>query len=85
MSEVRFKVDDAYLSQLSNLLGNRRTTDIMADALAILKWAADERAAGRQVVSANPDGSDAARLVMPALEFAAASSAVPAPAKTGSR
>lgn len=74
MTEVRFNIDDRWLNDLRNKLGDpdKRTTDIMRDALAILSWAAQERIAGRYVVSANNDFSNPQRLVIPSLEAAAA-------------
>ena len=79
MPEVRFKVDDRYLSTLNEALGNRTTTDIMRDALTILNWAVEERRAGRMVLSAKPDGTDVNKLVMPSLEYAAATAKVTEP------
>ncbi len=75
MAEIRLKVDDAYLRSLSEKVGNRTSTDVMRDALTILNWAVEERLAGRMVLSSKPDGTDVSRLVMPSLEYVAATAA----------
>jgi hypothetical protein len=72
MAELRFKVDDKYIANLSKILGNRTNTDVVRDALSILQWAAEERQRGRYIVSADKDGGNAHRLVIPSLEYAAA-------------
>lgn len=72
MAELRFKIDTNYMDELSRELGNRSYSDIVRDALTVMKWAADERKRGRYVLSADPEGNDAHRLVLPALEYAAA-------------
>ncbi len=72
MAELRFKVDDRFMDQLSKMIGDRSYTEIVRDALTILKWAAEERRRDRYIVSADADGKDAHRLVLPSLEIAAA-------------
>jgi hypothetical protein len=73
MPEVRFTIDEAYLNQIRENLADpdRRTTDIMRDALTILTWASGERRKGRYVVSTTNEGKDVERLAVPSLEAGA--------------
>lgn len=72
MTELRLQIDDRFLRDLRiNLRSNAKATEIVRDALTLYNWAAEERANGRLILSSKPDGSDFARLVMPALEQAA--------------
>ncbi len=70
MAELRFKVDDRFMDDLSKLVGDRSYTEIVRDSLTILKWAAEERSKGRYVVSSDAEGNNVHRLVVPSLEIA---------------
>ncbi|WP_377702419.1 hypothetical protein [Pseudoduganella sp. UC29_71] len=67
--EVRLNIDDAFLKDLQEQIGGgAKATDITRDALTIFKWAVEEAAAGRVVLSTNTSGADVHRLVMPTLQ-----------------
>jgi hypothetical protein len=70
--ELRIKVDDAFIRDLTaklegKQLGEVTGTRLAQDALALFKWAVDETSNGRVVVSTSPTGDDVHRVVMPAL------------------
>jgi hypothetical protein len=63
--EVRLKIDDAFLSELQQKLGTRaKPVELIRDGLTMLRWAVDEAAAGRFVLSTNAVGEDVKRLLM---------------------
>lgn len=68
--ELRLKVDDEFIKQISNKLGNTTTkaTDIAREALTIYQWAVNEAANGRVVLSSDSEGKDVHKLVMHNLE-----------------
>jgi hypothetical protein len=65
--EVRFTVDEEFMKQLQDKLGQTKTTEIAKTALTILNWAAEEAKQGRVILSSKPDGSDIHRLAVPGL------------------
>jgi hypothetical protein len=66
--EIRINVDDAFLRNLQDKIGNSpQATDIVRDALTILNWAIGEVADGRVLLSSSACGDDVHRLVMPTL------------------
>ena len=67
MAELRVQVDDAFMKNLQEKLGTNKTTDIARDALTLLNWAVEEKAAGRDIASSS-GGDLHARLAMPSLE-----------------
>jgi hypothetical protein len=70
-TEIRFTVDSEVLEKLQASLGASRATDITRAALTLLNWAVDEVGEGRLILSANKDGDDIHKLVMPELQRAA--------------
>jgi hypothetical protein len=67
--ELRVHVPDAVIQTLRGLLGESiRATEIVKDALTLFNWAVHERAAGRYVLSADPDGNNVARLALASLD-----------------
>jgi hypothetical protein len=67
MAEIRVTVDDKFLEDLKEKLGNPTTTGLVQDALAILNWGADARKDGRDILSATPDRKDVERFTTPSL------------------
>ena len=65
--ELRMQVEDDFLQSMMSVL-NMRGTDVVRESLTILYWAVKERQRGRVILSANREGRDTARLVMPSLE-----------------
>lgn len=70
--ELRIKIDDAFIKELTSKLEGKQLGEVTGsrlaqDALALFKWAVDETSKGRVVVSSEPDGNDVQRVVMPAL------------------
>jgi hypothetical protein len=73
MAEIRVQVADAVLEDVKKTLSNVRTnTQLIEEALTLLKWAADEAAQGRLILSSNAQGGDVTRLAMPSLMNASA-------------
>jgi hypothetical protein len=66
--ELRMQVEDRFLNELQNILKAPRATDVVREALTLLNWAAQERAKGRVILSADADGHNVARLAMPSLD-----------------
>ena len=54
--ELRLQIDDRYMEDLQRKLRLSRSTDVVREALTLLGWAVEERAKGREIVSANPSG-----------------------------
>jgi hypothetical protein len=67
MAEVRFQIDDAWLKNLKDKIGAATSTDIARDAYALLNWAADQKAAGRDIASTEGDKLHS-KLAMPSLD-----------------
>ncbi len=65
--EVRLNIDDTFLKNIQEKIGDNKVTEITRDALTIFNWAVEEVAAGRVILSTNADGADVHRLVTPAL------------------
>ncbi len=66
--QIRLNIDDAFLRDMQRKVGDAATvSDLVRDAFTILNWAVDEAVNGRVVLSANRDGDELHRLVMPTL------------------
>jgi hypothetical protein len=72
MSIFHADVEDRHVKRLRALTGIASNAGMLREALSLLLWAAEERAARRIVIACNEDGRDAARLVMASVEHAAA-------------
>jgi hypothetical protein len=67
--ELRLQIPDAVVQQIQEKLGSTvKGTDIARDAITLFKWAVDETAKGRYILSANEEGRDVTRLAMPSLD-----------------
>ena len=66
--ELRMQIDDQFMNALMDKLGVRRPPDVVREALTLLNWAVEERRRNRVILSSEPDGTEVARLAMPALE-----------------
>jgi hypothetical protein len=65
---VRLDIDDAFLREMQCKLGSQATlTDLISEGLTMLRWAVNETAAGRVVISTSSAGTDLKRLVLPAI------------------
>lgn len=75
--ELRLKIDDDFIEQIGKKLGTTTTkaTEIAREALTMYKWAVDEAANGRVVLSSDTEGTDIHKLVMHNLETLRAKSA----------
>ncbi len=69
MAEIRLQIPDEVAKKLQEQLGGAtRLTDIARDALTMFRWAVEEKAKGRLVLSSNDQGEQLKQLVMPTLE-----------------
>jgi hypothetical protein len=65
---VRLDIDDAFLKEMQCKLGSQTSlTDLVSEGLTMLRWAVNETAAGRVVISTSSAGTELKRLVLPAL------------------
>jgi len=72
--KIQFEVEDWVVSQIDELkdtTGSADYKELFNNALAILRWATEQRVAGRSVASIDEQGREFLRLRMPALEYAA--------------
>lgn len=76
MPELRLQIPDELVQQFKDKLGaDAKVTDIARDALTLFKWAVDEKAKGRLVLSSDEAGEKMTQLAMPSLDRAAAQAA----------
>ena len=69
MPELRLQIPEDLVKRLQEKLGaNMKVTDIARDALTLFNWAVQEKAKGREILSADEGGDDIRRLAMPSLE-----------------
>jgi hypothetical protein len=67
--ELRLQIPDDVVRKFQDRLGSGvKMTDVARDALTLFKWAVDERAKGRVVLSSDEEGENIIRLVMPSIE-----------------
>ena len=68
--ELRMRVREALLDEMRGLTGDPdlKATDLVREALTLFRWAANERAEGRTILSGNAEGEVKYRLVLPSLE-----------------
>lgn len=67
-TEIRLKIDKAFLDKLKKRVGSEKYIEIIQNALGVYDWATEEVEHGRTVVSADKKGEDLERLFSP--EFA---------------
>ena len=77
MADVRIRVKDEFMNELRATLGLSTNTEVVQDALTLLKWAADERKKDRMIVSTDSRGTNLVRLALRSLD-----SVQPRPAAT---
>lgn len=68
MADLRIRVNDSFISELRRALQLETNTDVVRDALTLLKWAVDERRNGRRVVASDPAGKSVVRLALASLD-----------------
>lgn len=64
MTDLRLRIDDAFVGRLRETLGVTSNTDVMQEALTLLSWAVEEKERGRLILSTNQDGKQVERLAM---------------------
>lgn len=67
MAEIRVEIDAKYLKELKELLGNPKNTDLVSNALAALRWIAEQTQKGQQVVAESDESQVKRELVLPIL------------------
>ena len=70
MPEIRLNIDDDFFNSLKKETGIDKTSQLTAEALNLLKWAASETRQGRVLLTSDADGSDIKKIVIPSLENA---------------
>ena len=68
MSEIRAKVNQEFMNELRSSMGVKTSTEVIREALTLLKWAIEEVRGKRMIFSATADGSDIHRLVSSGLQ-----------------
>lgn len=69
MAEVRLIVSDALVAELQQKLGpDMKATDLTREALTLFRWAVEQRAKGKVLLAAKPEGEDMVQLAMPSLD-----------------
>jgi|GEM_PF-3244446 hypothetical protein len=66
--EIRISVNDEFIEKLREDTGIEKATQLVSEALSLLKYAVSESKKGRYLISANEDGTNLKRIVMPSLE-----------------
>ncbi len=61
--KIQAKVNKEFINELKTTLGVNTSTEVLKEALSILKWVVDETKTDRKIFSATKDGSDIHRLV----------------------
>ncbi len=67
MAEIRVQIDDRLIEDLKKMLGLKKNTEVIQEALTMLNWAAQEKMEGRVILSSHPDGTSVVRLAMRSL------------------
>jgi hypothetical protein len=67
MAELRLNIDDDFLDSVKGATGITKPAQLTAEALNLLKWAANEARNGRIITTADPDGSNPIKIVIPSL------------------
>jgi hypothetical protein len=71
MAEVRLQIPDSVIRDLQEKIGTDiKATDIAKDAITLFKWAVQERAKGRVILSSTDDFEKVSRLAMASIESA---------------
>ncbi|NML20889.1 hypothetical protein HHL16_08390 [Pseudoflavitalea sp. G-6-1-2] len=66
--EIRLTVDDDFMDRLKEESGIENSTQLVSEALSLLKFAVAEARKGRVLISADEDGENVKRIVIPSLE-----------------
>jgi hypothetical protein len=67
--EIRLQIPDKVIEGLQDKIGTDiKATDIAKDAITLFKWAVEERARGRLILSGTEDLEKVARLSMPSID-----------------
>jgi len=69
--EIRLQIPDKVIAGLQEKIGSEyKATDIARDAMTLFKWAVEERARGRVILSSTDDLEKMSRLVMASIDNA---------------
>ena len=63
--EIRISVDDDFMEELLDALGEKKATNVAKTALSLLKWVTNEKKGNRVILSSTSDGENVHKLVMP--------------------
>lgn len=66
--ELRLTVDDDFMDRLKEESGIENSTQLVSEALSLLKFAVAEARKGRVLIAADEDGENVKRIVIPSLE-----------------
>jgi len=69
--EIRLQIPDKVIAGLQEKIGSEyKATDIARDAITLFKWAVEERAKGRLILSSTDEWEKMSRLVMASIDNA---------------
>ena len=65
--EVRLKLDDEFINEISQSTGIKKSSDIIAEALTVYHWAINQRKQNRQIYSGDSEASSYREMETPGL------------------
>ncbi len=66
--EIRMDIETEYIEELKKSTGEKKTSKIVAEALALYKWAVSQKKKQKEIYSLKENGEDLERIVLPGLD-----------------
>ena len=70
MADIRLSIDKDFIEKLKKDTGVEKASQLTNEALEFYKWAVSEAKEGRVLLSANSEGGDVKKIIIPTLERA---------------
>ncbi len=71
--DVRMKFPDAFMKHLKKSTGAGTSVEVINNALALYKWAIEQKKNKRKILSSNIDGENPVELEIPSLSWVSSS------------
>ena len=65
--EIRFSTDDEFINELKEMTGSTRSNVVVEEALALYRWALEQKEEGKDIFAADSNGQNPVRVVLPRL------------------